>query len=129
LFVAKLLQLRYWDWNVGGRVRLTDAGCTYRAIRATALRKILPALQVGGNHFGPHMVMVALEYGLRVLEVPVTFWKRVGVSKGGNASWRAALTLGVQMIWHITTHRVRPAMQQEPSESPAVGRAPSKQWR
>ncbi len=107
LFVAKLLQFRYWDWGIGGRVRLTDAGCTYRAIRAEALRKILPVLEVGGNHFGPHMVMVALEHGLRTVEVPVTFWRRVGTSKGGNATWRAAFTLGQVMIWHILTYRVR----------------------
>jgi len=129
LFVAKLLQLRYWDWNVGGRVRLTDVGCTYRAIRATALRKILPALQVGGNYFGPHMVMVALEHGLRVIEAPITFWKRVGVSKGGNANWRAALTLGLQMIFHITTYRVDTEVQPELTGANALEQTPSEQWR
>ncbi len=107
VFIAKLLQFRYWDWKIGGRVRLTDAGCTYRAIRVDALRRILPALEAGGNHFGPHMVMVALEHGLRVVEVPVTFWKRVGVSKGGNASWSKGLVLGISMMWHILIDRVR----------------------
>lgn len=106
LIVAKLLQCRYWDWVMGGRVRLTDVGCTYRAIRAEALGKILPALRVGGSHFAPHMVMVALERGLQVVEVPVTFWRRVGISKGGNASWWAAFTLGLRMIWDILTYRV-----------------------
>lgn len=107
LFIAKLLQFRYWDWGIGGRVRFTDVGCTYRAIRAEALGRILPALHVGGDHFGPNMVMVALEHGLRVVEVPVTFWKRVGASKGGNANWRKAFKLGLVMIWHILTYRVR----------------------
>ncbi|MGH2406267.1 MAG: glycosyltransferase family 2 protein, partial [bacterium] len=108
VFIAKLLQFRYWDWKMGGRLRLTDVGCTYRAIRAEALAQILPALEVGGSHFGPHMVMAALEYGLRVVEVPVTFWKRIGVSKGGNASWRDGFRLGLAMIWHILTYRVQP---------------------
>jgi len=107
LFVAKLLQFRYWDWRTGGRVHLTDVGCTYRVIRAEALGRILPMLHVGGDHFGPNMVMVALEHGLRVVEVPVTFWKRVGVSKGGNANWRRAFKLGLVMIWHIITYRLR----------------------
>ncbi len=109
VFIAKLLQFRYWDWKIGGRLRLTDVGCTYRAVRAEALRRILPALEVGGSHFGPHMVMVALEHGLRVVEVPVTFWKRIGNSKGGNASWRKGFFLGLSMIWHILTYRVRRA--------------------
>ncbi len=116
LFVAKVLQFRYWDWETGGRVRLTDVGCTYRAIRAEALQRILPALQVSGDHFAPHMVMVALEHGLRVVEVPVTFWERVGSSKGGNASWRRAFVLGLVMIWHILTYRVRRSTEAVVSE-------------
>ncbi len=107
MFVAKLLQLRYWDWKAGSRVSLSDVGCTYRAIRLPALQRILSALEVGEDHFGPHMVMVALEHGLRVIEVPVTFWKRVGVSKGGNANWRKGFILGLVMIWHILTYHVR----------------------
>ncbi len=107
VLMAKLLQLRYWDWRMGGIVRLTDTGCTYRAIRAEALERILPSLDVGGHHFGPHMVMVALEHGLRVVEVPVTFCKRIGSSKGGNASWRMGCVVGLSMIWHILNYRVR----------------------
>ncbi len=120
LFIAKLLQFRYWDWGIGGRVRFTDVGCTYRAIRAEALQQLLPALRVGGDHFGPHMVMVALEHGLRVVEVPVTFWKRVGTSKGGNANWRRAFALGMLMVWHVLTYRVRRAGR-APSEADSVG--------
>lgn len=123
LFVAKLLQLRYWDWAVGGRVRLTDVGCTYRAVRAAALQRILPAMDVGGNHFGPHMVMVSLEHGLRVVEVPVTFWKRVGISKGGNASWRSAVALGLVMIWHILTGRIRRSPDPAAYDPERVGHA------
>jgi hypothetical protein len=106
LFVAKLLQTRYWDWITGGRIRLTDVGCTYMAIRADALRRILPSLEIGGNHFIPHLLLVAPERGLQVVQVPVTFWKRIGVSKGGNASWRTGFRLGVAMVWHILTYRV-----------------------
>ncbi len=107
VIVAKLLQLRYWNWSTGGQLRLTDLGCTYRAIRTEAIRRMLPALEVGGLYFGPHMVMVALEHGLRIIEIPVTFWKRVGKSKGGNANWREGFVLGLTMIWHILTYRVR----------------------
>lgn len=107
VLMAKLLQLRYWDWRMGGIVRLTDTGCTYRAIRAEALERILPSLEVGGHYFGPHMVMVALEHGLRVIEIPVTFCKRIGSSKGGNASWRMGFAVGLSMLWHILSYRVR----------------------
>lgn len=126
LFVAKLLQARYWDWITGGRVRLTDVGCTYLAIRSEALVKIIDDLEVGGSHFIPHLLIVALERGLRVVQVPVTFWKRVGVSKGGNASWTSGMSLGLAMIWHILTHRVRLARQPEPVPADALRQAPSR---
>jgi hypothetical protein len=110
LFVAQLLQFRYWNWVTGGPARFTDVGCTYRALRADVLAQILPAFDAGGSHFSLHMLMVALEHNLRIVEVPVTFWKRVGCSKGGSASWRSGFTLGLLMIWHILTYRVqRPA--------------------
>lgn len=115
-FVAKLLEIRYWDWKYGSRVRVTDVGCTYRAIRADGLQRILPALEVGRDHFSPHMMMVALEHGLRLIEIPVTFWKRLGVSKGGNANWRKGFILGLKMIWHILTYRVR--VSTSPARSP-----------
>lgn len=107
VFVAKLLQFRYWDWVTGGRVRLSDVGCTFLAIQADGLRRVLPFLEVEGNYFLPHMLIVALERGLRVIQVPVTFWRRTGVSKGGSASWIGGFVLGLKMIWHILTYRVR----------------------
>ncbi|MDR7573563.1 MAG: glycosyltransferase family 2 protein [Armatimonadota bacterium] len=122
VFVGKVLQLRYWDWRVGGRARLTDVGCTYMAFRADALARIVHSLEVGGNHFVPHVLMVAQEHGLRVVQVPVTFWPRVGTSKGGSAGWKQGLQLGLTMLWHILTYRVKasPASYPAHAESSAV---------
>lgn len=101
MFLAKLVQIKFFDIKHLGRVRLTDVGCTMRAIRPDALRSILERLDVGGNHFSPHMLMVAIASGLKVLEVPVTFHKRWGKSKGaGGSKWRG-LGIGFRMIWHI----------------------------
>jgi hypothetical protein len=116
VFVGKILQFRYWNWTMGGRLRLTDVGCTYMAVRADALERILPSLEVGGNHFVPHLLMVALEHGLHVVQIPITFWKRVGTSKGGNASWRKGFQLGLIMIWHILTYQVRQGAALHPVE-------------
>jgi hypothetical protein len=83
--VAKLIQIRFWG------TRLTDVGCTYRAIRAEAYRKVAPALHVTGSHFSPHMTIEALKLGLSVIEIPIYFRKRVGESKGvGSNKLRAA---------------------------------------
>jgi len=96
LFMAKLIQLRYW-----GKVRLTDVGCTFRMTRPEALDKIIHQLKVTGNDFSPHMILVALKNGLKVIEVPVTLRKRVGESKGVGSSTRKGLINGVKMWWMI----------------------------
>ncbi len=101
MFLAKLVQVKFFDIKHLGRVRLTDVGCTMRAIRAEALRKIVDKLYVGGHHFSPHMLMAAIADGLKVVEVPVTFRKRWGVSKGAGAGRWKGFGIGLQMIWHI----------------------------
>jgi len=104
LFLAKLIQLKYWSIKCWGRVRLTDVGCTYRAIRREALEKIIDRLEAKGIYFSPHMIMVALNNNLKVVEVPITFRERVGMSKGaGGSRWRAT-KIGLKMLWHIMTY-------------------------
>ncbi|HZP27224.1 MAG TPA: glycosyltransferase family 2 protein, partial [Dehalococcoidia bacterium] len=97
---AKLLQLRFWDWRFMGKVRISDLGCTFRAIRREALAEIIDELGVGGSHFSPEMIMVSLRKGQTVVEVPVTFWPRVGVSKGASNLIKA-LAIGISMFWMI----------------------------
>ncbi len=103
MFLAKLIQVKFFDIKHWGRVRLTDVGCTMRAIRAEALRRIIDRLYVGGHYFSPHMLMAAIADGLKVVEVPVTFRKRWGVSKGAGAGKWKGFGIGLQMIWHILT--------------------------
>ncbi|MEM2514617.1 MAG: glycosyltransferase family 2 protein [Candidatus Bathyarchaeia archaeon] len=101
LFLAKLIQIKFWDVKHWGRVRLTDVGCTFRVIRREALEKIIDDLKVGGYHFSPHMIMVALNKGLKVIEVPITFRERVGKSKGAGSNKKKAIAIGLKMLWHI----------------------------
>lgn len=99
LFIAKLVQLRYW-----GKIRLTDVGCTFRIIRPEALEKILPKLNVCGNHFSPHMILIALENNLKIIEVPVSLKKRGGQSKGVGSNKIKGLVNGFKMWQMILTH-------------------------
>src|ERR1700694_29131 len=103
--VALLLRLRSWDRQFLGTAGLTDVGCTFRAIRREALLRILPDLAVGGNHFLPHMMLVAPGRGVFIIEIPVTFRRRVGKSKGASQSLWKGLNVGLAMIWHIMTFR------------------------
>jgi len=83
--LAKMIQTRFWG------VRLTDVGCTYRAMWVGSYRRLRASLHVTGNHFSPHMFIEALQTRMRVLEIPVVFRKRGGTFKGvGSSKIRAA---------------------------------------
>jgi hypothetical protein len=92
--VAKLLQFLH------GGPSLSDCGCTLRLIHRSALRKFQSKLTVGGSHFLPEMVILALKHEVKVIEVPVNYRARVGESKiTGN--WSGIFRTGFQMIWLI----------------------------
>jgi dolichol-phosphate mannosyltransferase len=103
---AMLMRLRFWDGRHLGPAGLTDVGCTYRAIRRSALERILPDLGVGGNHFSAHMILVAIARDLSVIEIPIRLRRRVGESKGASQSLRKGLVVGLAMIWHIITFQL-----------------------
>jgi glycosyltransferase involved in cell wall biosynthesis len=94
LFVAKLLEIKHL-----GNATFTDVGTTYKLCRNETLRNLLPKLDNRVNlEFNPYFLDRAIENGYTVIECPITFHKRVGVSKGGNISNMVALKLGLRMI-------------------------------
>jgi glycosyltransferase involved in cell wall biosynthesis len=102
--VGTLLRFRFWHPQFLGAASISDVGCTYRAIRKEALQKILPDLHIGGHHFSPHMLLVALYRGLSLIEIPVTLRRRIGESKGAGRSFWPGLRVGLVMVWHILTY-------------------------
>ena len=101
-FISKLIQLKFWG------VRLTDVGCTYRVIKSEAYDKIRQKLRVGRNEFSPDMIIASLQEGLKVIEVPVTFRKRIGVSKGVGSRYIRGFIVGVKMWLMVATARIIP---------------------
>ncbi len=97
--VAKLLQLLHDGPS------LTDCGCTLRLIRKSALAQIADRFTVGGSHFLPEMVILALKGGLRVIEVPVNYRGRVGESKI-TGTFKGTLRTGTRMIGLVVRHRL-----------------------
>lgn len=97
VFVGKLLEAKHL-----GRGTITDVGTTYKLCRRTALLDLLPKLNPAVNlEFNAHFLDVTLENGLVLLECPITFHARVGVSKGGNVNnWRG-FTVGARMIFGL----------------------------
>lgn len=94
LFVAKLLEIKHL-----GNATFTDVGTTYKICRNKTLKELLPKLDKNINlEFNPYFLDRALENKFKVIECPITFHKRIGVSKGGNVSNTVALKLGLRMI-------------------------------
>ena len=98
LFVAKLLEAKHL-----GAGTVTDLGSTYKLCRRTALVELLPKLDKSINlEFNAHFIDSALGGNLTFVECPVTFYARVGQSKGGNVNNRRAFGVGLRMMWGIT---------------------------
>ena len=96
-FVAKLLELKYL-----GNITLSDVGTTYKIIRISALENILPKLDKRINlTFNPYFLEKVIKYNYDVVECPITFYPRVGLSKGGNINNFIAFKLGILMIFGI----------------------------
>lgn len=114
LFVGKLLEAKHL-----GRSTITDVGTTYKLCRRDALVRLMPHLDPTVNlEFNAHFMDQALEQGCDIVECPITFHPRVGVSKGGNVNNARALRVGLRMIlgiawrWksdHAVAHSTAPA--------------------
>jgi hypothetical protein len=102
--VGKLLEVKHI-----GKGTFTDVGTTYKLCRNDAIRRLLPHLDGAINlEFNAHFLDVALTRGEHLVECPVTFYKRVGTSKGGNTDNLRALAVGTRMILGLLTDwRVR----------------------
>lgn len=105
--VGKLLEFKHI-----GRGTFTDVGTTYKLCRREALERLLPFLDRRINlEFNAHFLDTVLRLGIEIVECPITFFARVGKSKGGNASNARALRTGLRMIlglvfgWGIVSDR------------------------
>ena len=121
------LFLRWGNWAVAkyleflyNATSLTDVGCTMRLVRKDAARRLLPVFRIGGNEFGPEMMTMSLRAGLRVVQVPVNYLPRVGVSSVTGDPLKA-FVLGLRMIGLITWRRFRGRPQLVPREERASG--------
>lgn len=93
-FVGKLLEAKHL-----GKGTFTDVGTTYKLCRKSALHELLPRLNPAVNlEFNAHFLDTALATNLAIVECPITFHQRIGLSRGGNSNNRRALKVGVRMI-------------------------------
>ena len=103
--------LKWGNWALAKMIEvlfngpsLTDVGCTYRLIKRDALEKIKDKFTVGGSHFSPEMMILAIRSRIPMIEIPVNYKERKGSSKITGRKW-AAFKLGLRMIKLILSYR------------------------
>ncbi len=106
--LGKLIQIKYFNLHHTGIVNLTDVGCVYRLMRKNTLEKIIDELTypdsdtpIGGIGIGLYLTMIGIEKDFRIIEIPVTFNKRIGVSKIESNKFHKAMKVGLKFFWLI----------------------------
>lgn len=100
--VAWLLSTLWWRSSC----RLTDVGCTYRALTARAWDAMRDGVGADGPEFSPQMICAAFERRLAVCEIPVRYGARTsGASKHTGSPWATART-AARMLRAILVQRV-----------------------
>jgi Glycosyltransferases involved in cell wall biogenesis len=107
------LFLRIGNWAVAKYVQflfnapsLSDVGCTMRLLRRQVVEELANEFESNGSQFGPEMMVLTLRHNYRIVQIPVNYTERVGVSSVTGEPATAFL-LGLQMIWLISRHRLR----------------------
>ena len=110
-FIAKLLQIKYFSIRHLGIIQVNDAGCSFRCIKNESLQQIVNDFTSPNSNefvFGANFITIgmftttkAIEHDLKIVEIPITFKKRKGISKTQANKNTFALKYGLQMIWYI----------------------------
>lgn len=98
--VGKLIQLLWWRQGT----RFTDVGCTFRGIWREAYAKLRERLCASGPEFSPEMMVEALRARLRIIEIPVSYSKRVSGESKHSGGWKKVRT-ALRMIRLILRKR------------------------
>jgi hypothetical protein len=97
-FVGKLLEVKHL-----GKGTFTDVGTTYKMIQRKALAELLNHLDRRVNlEFNAHFMDTVLSQRMIMVECPITFHPRIGMSKGGNVNGWRAMSVGLRMILGLT---------------------------
>ena len=104
--VAKFQTVLYSGIYFPGETSFREMGGTFRVIRKEALDLVLPQLTEKKSAFLADLTSLFLRNNLSVLEIPIRYRRRLGVSKiTGNK--RKAILLGFRMVRIIVRNRFK----------------------
>ncbi len=93
-------------WLLSNATRLTDVGCTYRAVWKRTYLRLKPGLRAAGPEFSPEMMAEALRQGMKVVEIPVKYLPRMGGSSKHSVSYYHLARTALKMLRTILLKRV-----------------------
>lgn len=103
--------LRWGNWAVAKEMELlfnttslSDVGCTMRVMDGAIVRRFEPMIENNGGILGPELMLLAIIGGWNVIQVPVNYKPRGGVS-GTTEKFLPAFKIGVGMIGMIWRYR------------------------
>ena len=100
--MAKWLEL---CWYLPHEPRLTDVGCSYRALWSETWRAIRSGTREAGPSFSPEMICEAYRRGMRVIEIPVHYGARLGGESKHSASFGKVAKTALGMFRTICRKR------------------------
>jgi glycosyltransferase involved in cell wall biosynthesis len=101
--VGKLVE---FFWYLSMEPRLTDVGCTYRALHKSTWLRIRPGVRESGPAFSPEMMCEALRQRIRVIEIPVHYYARMGGESKHSANYAKIARTATMMLRAILRKRL-----------------------
>jgi glycosyltransferase involved in cell wall biosynthesis len=94
LLVAKFIELLW----IKIEPRLTDVGCTYRTFWKSEYDEIKQNFMGLGPEFSPEMIIEFLRNDKRVIEIPVSYYGRIGGASKHSENFLAIFKTGLKML-------------------------------
>ena len=85
---------------------LTDAGCTYKLISRNSFNEVKNNIKVIGSEFQPELMINLILKKRKIIEIPVSYTKRVGDSKITNSFYNS-LKLAIKMLILMFRYRFK----------------------
>ena len=102
VLVAKFVEALWWNLQP----RFTDVGCTYRALWKRTYEAIRPLLRGVGPELSPEMMVAALMARKRIIEVPVSYHRRIGGESKHSANYFRISRTALRMLRTILSKRL-----------------------
>lgn len=102
VLVGKFIEALWWSQEP----RFTDVGCTYRAIWRDVYAKIRPRIRGIGPEFSPELMIEVLRGHRRVIEIPVSYYRRVAGTSKHSAGFMQLARTALRMLRLIVRKRL-----------------------